>query len=63
MLGPVHHCAGSPLGWLLVRGRGGVSMVEGGTPSELLLWTQLCFSLLCFTADPLYQTPQQSDTG
>lgn len=30
MLGPVHHWAGSRLGWLLlVRGRGGVSMVEG----------------------------------
>lgn len=30
MLGPVHLWAGSRLGWLLVRGRGGVSMVEGG---------------------------------
>lgn len=53
MLGPDHHWAGSGLGWLLVRGRGGVSMVEVVTPSERLLWTQLCFLLLCLTADPL----------
>lgn len=63
MLGPDHHWAGSGLGWLLVRGRGGVSMVEVVTPSERLLWTQLCFLLLCLTADPLYQTPLRSNTG
>lgn len=57
MLGPVHHCAGSPLGWLLVRGRGGVSMVEGGNAVRTATLDPVMFLTPLFHCSPLIPDP------
>lgn len=53
MLGPVHHWAGSGLGWLLVRGRSGVSTVESGNAVRTATLDPAVFLTPLFHCRPL----------